>query len=84
MTIFVRSGSTVKVEVPLGAYELRYASGETWYGYQYRFGQDTAYSKADKIFDFHHTGSQIHGYTVTLYKVPHGNLHTSTINANQF
>lgn len=42
MTVFVRSGSTVNVDVALGTYELRYASGETWYGYEYLFGPETA------------------------------------------
>jgi hypothetical protein len=83
MDIFVRSGSTVEVEVPLGTYELHYAFGETWYGYQYRFGRDTAY-KADKLLVFTRTGSQVKSHTVTLYKVPHGNLPTSKINADQF
>ena len=50
LDVFVRSGSTVEVDVPLGRYDIRYASGETWYGYNMRFGPDTSYSKADKTF----------------------------------
>jgi hypothetical protein len=84
MTIFVHSGSTATVDVPLGNYEFRYASGEKWYGYKYLFGPNTSYSKADKTFDFIDTGSQISGYTITLYKVSNGNLRTSRIEATQF
>jgi hypothetical protein len=84
MTVFVRSGTTVEVEVPLGTYEVRYASGETWYGYEYLFGPETSYSKADKTFTFEVVGNQVSGFTITLYKVPHGNLHTSAIRATQF
>jgi hypothetical protein len=84
MTVFVRSGSTVEVEVPLGTYEVRYAAGETWYGYEYLFGPETSYSKADKTFTFEVVGNQISGFTITLYKVAHGNLHTSGIRPTDF
>lgn len=82
--IFVRAGQTVQVEVPLGVYELRYAAGTTWYGYQYRFGPETAYSKADSLFRFHLQGDGVTGYTVTLFPVPNGNLSTHTIAPSQF
>lgn len=86
--VFVRSGTTVDVEVPLGSYEVRYASGEAWYGYRDQskdyFGPSTVYSKAEKIFTFQKDGIKISGYTITLYKVPHGNLHTSSIKPTQF
>lgn len=84
MSVFVRGGSTVNVDVPLGSYEVRYACGDTWYGYEYLFGPDTAYSKADKTFDFEVVGNQVRGFTVTLYKVANGNLRTSTIRPEQF
>lgn len=84
MTVFVRGGTTVEIEVPLGTYEVRYASGETWYGYEYLFGQETSYNKADRTFTFKVVGNQIGGFTITLYKVPHGNLHTSAIRPTEF
>jgi len=84
LTVFVRSGTTAKVDVPLGTYEVRYASGESWYGDDYLFGQDTSYSKADKTFTFEVVGSQISGFTITLYKVANGNLHTSSIKPTGF
>jgi hypothetical protein len=84
LTVFVRSGTTVTVDVPLGTYEVRYAAGQTWYGYKYLFGQDTAYSKADETFTFEVVGNQVNGYTITLYKVAHGNLTTSWISPNEF
>ena len=74
----------MEVEVPLGTYEVRYASGESWYGYEYLFGPGTSYSKADKTFTFKVVGNQISGFTITLYKVSHGNLHTSTISPTEF
>lgn len=84
MTVFARSGTTVEVKVPLGTYEVRYASGETWYGYEYLFGPETSYSKADKTFTFEVEGNQISGFTITLYKVANGNLHTSGIRPTEF
>lgn len=84
MTVFVRSGDTVEVEVPLGTYEVRYASGNIWYGYEYLFGPETSYNKADKNFSFEVIGSQIRGFTITLYKVAHGNLQTLPIKPTDF
>jgi hypothetical protein len=84
LDVFVRSGTTVEVEVPLGTYEVRYASGETWYGYEYLFGPETSYSKADKTFTFEIIGNQIRGFTITLYKVARGNLRTSRIKPTDF
>jgi hypothetical protein len=84
LTVFVQSGSTVEVEVPLGTYEVRYASGDTWYGYEHLFGPDTSYSKADKTFTFEVVENQISGFTITLYRVAHGNLRTSAIKETEF
>lgn len=84
MTVFVRSGTTVSVKVPLGSYEVRYACGYTWYGYEYLFGPDTAYSKADETFCFATESNQYKGYSISLYEVKGGNLNTSPIRADQF
>ena len=84
MTVFVRGGDSRKIQVPLGVYEIKYASGEKWYGYQHLFGDDTSYSKAENSFKFENTGYQITGYTITLYRVSNGNLRTSHINKSQF
>lgn len=84
MTVFVRGGTTVEVEVPLGVFEVRYAHGEKWYGYKHLFGPDTVYSKADTTFDFNSDGNRVSGYTITLYSVRNGNLQTSKISAEDF
>ncbi len=84
MTIFIQGGDTAKVKVPLGLYEIQYASGEEWYGYQYLFGYDTLCSKADTSFSFKDKGYQITGYTITLYRVTNGNLQTSHISLSEF
>jgi hypothetical protein len=57
MIVFVRGGQTVETEAPLGRFMVKYASGNTWYGYEHLFGPDTIYSKADGAFDFKRTMS---------------------------
>lgn len=84
MDIFVRGGETIEVAVPLGSYIVKYAAGTTWYGYEYYFGPNTGYNKADTVFHFRQHGNQISGYTITLYRVSHGNLKTSRIRPSQF
>lgn len=81
IVIFVQDGATAHdISVPAGSYEMRYASGETWYGEDSLFGPDTSYSKADDDFTFGNGD----GYTVELYKQANGNLPTSSINKNNF
>jgi curved DNA-binding protein CbpA len=84
LTVFVRGSNSVKLEIPLGTYVVKYASGDKWYGYTHLFGPTTTYTKADNTFTFSHDENQISGYTITLYKVRNGNLRTGTISANEF
>lgn len=41
---FIRRGSTLETELPLGSYKLKFASGDKWYGTKHLFGPTTAYS----------------------------------------
>ena len=52
ITVFIRGGTTVNVDVPLGTYVVKYASGVKWYGYSYLFGPSTVYSKAAETYTF--------------------------------
>ena len=81
---FIQSGRALKLEVPLGSYELRYASGKVWYGYQYLFGVETTYNKADQIFKFTNDGNQVNGYTIELIMQQNGNLETSGLTPAQW
>jgi hypothetical protein len=84
LTVFVVGGTTVNVDVPLGTYEVRYTCGDSWYGYQYLFGDSGSYSKADDLFAFTQSGSKVTGYTITLFPVEHGNLKTEYIAPTAF
>ena len=83
-TIFIRGGSTVDVDVPLGTYTVKYASGDKWYGYTHLFGPNASYSKAVSLFTFYISANKYMGHTITLYKVPGGNLHIGKIDADEF
>lgn len=82
--IFVRGGQTSEIEVPLGSYQMRYASGQTWYGYEDHFGNATSYNKSTSTFAFTEDSRGYSGYTVTLYRVQNGNMRTHGISAAQF
>jgi hypothetical protein len=84
LTVFVRGGQTVTIDVPLGTYEVRYTCGDSWYGYTYLFGDSGSYSKANETFAFTQTGNNVSGYTITLYPVEHGNLQTKDIEPTEF
>jgi hypothetical protein len=81
---FIRGGESLNIKVPLGTYEIRYATGKQWYGVSALFGPETTYSKADSKFTFSFDGYQYNGYTVELIKRQGGNLRTSAIHPSQW
>jgi hypothetical protein len=84
LTVFIHGGQSVKFEMPLGSYELKYASGKVWYGEEYLFGEETSYSKADAQFKCEQVGDRISGYSVELYLQENGNLETKSIKPTEF
>jgi hypothetical protein len=82
--IYVFGGQGFEVLVPLGSYEMRYASGKTWYGLANLFGPGTRYAKAHDIFNFRATPTGYAGYTVELILQSKGNLRTTSIRPEQF
>ena len=82
--IFVQGGVSNEVLVPLGRYQMRYASGSTWYGMNDLFGPDTSYAKALDVLDFREEDNQYKGYTVELILQEGGNLSTEGINPGEF
>lgn len=84
--VFVREGQRASIEVPLGTYELSYATGRTWYGPRAGalFGPETRYAESDDTFTFRTDGNQVQGYTVELYLQTHGNLETKPMPASKF
>lgn len=82
--IYVNNGETVNIDVPIGSYKFRYATGEKWYGVDNLFGQKTYCTEAESIFDFRQENGEVTGYTITLYKVRNGNLSTKNIPRSNF
>nr|WP_326184903.1 hypothetical protein [uncultured Oscillibacter sp.] len=84
MGFYVVSGESAEVSVPLGNYELYYATGSVWYGEDVLFGEDTSYYKCVGLFDFYEDDQGYSGWSVDLYSVPSGNLDTKSISAEDF
>lgn len=84
MTIFVRAGESAVVDVPIGRYRIKLASGTNWYGEAIRFGPNTSYSSVDRVSDFRIEGDMLVGQELQLAPVKNGNLTKSTITADQF
>ena len=81
VVFYVRAGSTVRVGLPAEELRVYFASGEEWYGYGMglMFGENTRYSKDDRIIDFS-------TYTIkyTLYPVEDGNFSETPSNEDEF
>jgi curved DNA-binding protein CbpA len=81
---FIHPGETISFDVPLGRYELRYATGDIWYGEEHLFGENGMGFKADEVFNFTFDGVQYNGYTVELVLQVDGNLSTQSIDMDDF
>lgn len=84
LTIFVKAGQTVEIKVPLGNYEIKYATGTKWYGENLLFGPDTQYAKADDTFAFTEDAEGVYGFTLELYQQTNGNLSETILSAEDF
>lgn len=84
LAFFIRGGTKETIDVPLGTYELLYASGTEWYGQDLLFGPNTSYYLADELFKFYEENDYVNGWTVTLSKQYNGNLDIDEISADEF
>jgi len=84
MTMFINGGETLNVDIPIGAYEVKYATGQTWYGEEYLFGPETQYTKLDNTFEFTEDESGTNGWTVDLLEQVDGNLDSIYIDPEDF
>lgn len=82
---FYIHGNTKKtVKVPLGSFEILYASGTDWYGSSLLFGSETSYCLFEGLFDFYEEDGYINGWTITLEERYNGNLDSNEISADEF
>ena len=84
LTAFISGGDTAELEVPIGTYELFYATGKDWYGLDLLFWEETQYFKANETFDFYEDGEYVNGWNVELYLQNNGNMTTTEISADDF
>jgi hypothetical protein len=86
MSAFIEGGKAFTILVPLGSYQLKYATGQVWMGENHYFGPNglTSYSKTNAIFDFTKNHQGYSGYTVELILQSHGNLSTEQILSDDF
>jgi hypothetical protein len=90
LAIYVSRNATYETKVPYGAYRIRGASGQVWYGEKNLFGPNTSYfslakkNEKDDIFRFERVGNKAHGFVVHLEQVVNGNLETHSIKADEF
>ena len=80
-SFYVRGGDTFEIQLPLGIYEVYYATGDYWYGEEELFGRNTIYKKFEESFDFVREGE---GWTISLIEVQGGNLEAERIDAEEF
>lgn len=83
-TYFVYGGMLLETLIPPNSYRLKYANGQLWYGRQFLFGPDTAYSVANAKLDFTETSDGYNGHTIELILQRHGNLSTKQIRPADF
>ena len=83
-SMFVNAGTSCEVDVPVGKYKMYYASGTTWYGVNYRFGDETAYYTSPDIIECYTDSNYANGAELTLYTVLNGNMSTTEINEGSF
>ena len=86
LSFYVVGGQSVKIDVPVGVYEIWYATGAIWYGKEEKFGSSTQYYKCEGTFDFFldlETRTYM-GWELSLYPSINGNMQTDSVNAGDF
>ncbi len=73
---FINRGSTLSIELPLGSYKLKFASGDKWYGTKFLFGPRTSYSYIPDKMTFYLSGDYARGHRIELIPQVGGNLDT--------
>lgn len=64
---FAPANALVSLKVPVGVYNLFYASGIEWRGPQEKFGPGTKYYQANQSLTFYRDGNHLFGNTIRLY-----------------
>jgi hypothetical protein len=81
---FIRSGATLSVQLPPGEYELRYAAGRNWYGWEYLFGTSTSYGRWPRPIVLAPKPRPFDAVSIELIPAQHGKLTTDIMSEYDF
>ena len=84
IAIYVESGSSAEVYIPVGNYKVYYASGYDWQGPGAFFGEDTEYSKSSDVLTFYTDEESVYGYTLELWDAAEDIPDMETISPEDF
>lgn len=84
LSVFVRSGESAELKVPLGSYKINIATGEQWYGETKLFGKKMVVTQGMTAMVFYAEQNSITGHTLTLDDVIDGNYPTRPVAADDF
>jgi hypothetical protein len=84
LSAFIRSGSTLSVQLPSGVYELKYAAGRNWYGLDYLFGTSASYGKLPRPIVLAQTSHPAGAQAIELIPGQHGRLTTEILSEYDF
>jgi hypothetical protein len=84
INVFIRGGTTLKVEMPLGTYRLRFASGSTGYGEKLLFGQQTSYWIVEQTVTFRNDRNAPKLVAIDLAAQKGGPMKTAPLVPNRF
>lgn len=84
MGFYVESGKIAEVSVPLSTFEIYYATGETWYGPDELFGEETRRYQCEGTFEFYDDGEYYQGWTLELFLQDNGNMDYELIGADEW
>lgn len=84
LVAFIRAGETLETKMPVGVFEIKVASGDTWYGLKRMFGPATRFSKLASTFDFSTTSTGYSGNRIELVTQAAGNLAQQSIDPSNF
>jgi len=81
---FIHRGTALTIELPLGSYRLKFASGEKWYGLKNLFGPETTYSCIPDPMDFYISGNYASGHGIELTPQAGDKLETRRMKAAEW
>jgi hypothetical protein len=84
LSAFIRSGSVLSMHLPPGGYELRYAAGRNWYGWEYLFGTSTSYGRLPQPIVVAHKPHPLDALAIELIPAQHGTLAMDIISEYDF